>query len=361
MFDNGFLGGVHTAYTAVEARHIANRMLGHRLVTKQSGPDGKPCNRVMVTKHCKAEAEKYVCMLLDRHTAAPVILSSPAGGVDVEDALQHAPGLIHRQVVDAVRGPTDDELDAVVARLGLPADQPLHQQARTMLRQLYDMFVSCDALQVEVNPLAVTSSSTTATALLPLDLKVEIDDNAAFRQTELAAQRDWTQLDPRETTANQRGLSFVALDGDIGSIVNGAGLSLATMDLLHDRGGKPANFLDLGGGSTQQHMELALHILSTDPAVRVIFVNIFGGILRCDVIALGLLAFLHKCVTKPKPIVVRLEGTCVEEAMRLLEDSGWRVAGVRHMDAAAFRAVRMAEIVRLAESADISVSFDLGL
>ena len=126
-------------------------------------------------------------------------------------------------------------------------------------------------------------------------------------------------------------------------------------------GGRPANFLDLGGGSTQQHMELALHILSSDPSVHVIFVNIFGGILRCDVIALGLLAFLHKCVSRPKPIVVRLEGTNVEEAMRLLEESGWRVAGVRHMDRAAFRAVRMAEIVRLAESADISVSFDLGL
>ena len=361
VFDNGFKGGVHTAHTPMEARRIASQMLGHRLVTKQSGPEGKPCHFVMITKHYKVEAEKYLSILLDRHIGAPVLLSSPAGGVDVEDTLLHTPDLIHRQVVDVLCGPTDEQLAAVVASLGLPSDTRLHHQARAMLRHLYEMFVYCDALQIEINPLAVTSSSTAATQLLPLDLKVDIDDNAAFRQSQLAQQRDWTQLDPREATAQQRGLSFVALNGDIGSIVNGAGLSLATMDLIHHHGGQPANFLDLGGGSTQQHMELALHILSSDPSVRVIFVNIFGGILRCDVIAMGLLGYLHKCVTKSKPIVVRLEGTNVEEAMRLLEDSGWRVAGVRHMDAAAFRAVRMADIVKLAESADISVSFDLGL
>ena len=277
MFDNGFIGGVHTARTPGEARHIASQMLGHRLVTKQSGPEGKPCNSVMVAKRYHVEAEKYLCLLLDRHIGTPVLLSSPAGGVDVEDTLHHTPDLVHKQVVDPVRGPTDDELAAVVARLGLPADVQLHHQARTLLRRLYDMFAHSDALQIEINPLAVASSSAAATTLLPLDLKVEIDDNAAFRQPQLAQQQDWSQLDPREAQAQQRGLSFVALDGDIGSIVNGAGLSMATMDLLHQHGGRPSNFLDLGGGSTQQHMELALHILSSDPSVRVIFVNIFGA------------------------------------------------------------------------------------
>ena len=361
VFDNGFKGGVHTAHTPTEARHIASRMLGHRLVTKQSGAEGKPCHHVLLAKQCRVEAEKYLCLLLDRQADSPVLLCSPAGGVDVEESLHYTPELVYRETVDAVRGPSDEQLAAVVARMGLPADAQLHQQARALLRSLYDMFTSCDALQIEVNPLAVTSHSSAASTLLPLDLKVEIDDNAAFRQPQLAAQRDWTQLDPRESTANQRGLSFVALDGGIGSIVNGAGLSLATMDLIRSHGGRPANFLDLGGGSSQQHMELALQLLSDDPSVRVIFVNIFGGILRCDAIALGLLSYLHRAVTRPKPVVVRLEGTNVEEAVRLLEDSGWRVAGTRHMDAAACKAVRAAELVRLAESADIRVSFDLGL
>ena len=361
VFDNGFTGGVHTATTPSEARHIASQMLGHRLVTKQSGSDGKPCHSVMVSKRYTVEAEKYLCLLLDRHSEAPVFLSSPAGGVDIEDTLHHTPDLVHKQPVDATRGPTEDELGKVAATLGLPDDPQLHHQARMLLRRMYDMFVSCDALQIEINPLAVTSSSTAASALLPLDLKVEIDDNAAFRQPQLAQQRDWSQLDSREAQANQRGLSFVALSGDIGSIVNGAGLSLATMDLIHQHGGRPANFLDLGGASSQQHMELALQLLSNDPTVRVILINIFGGILRCDVIALGLLAYLHRRVSRAKPVVVRLEGTNVEEAMRLLEESGWRVAGVRDLDAAAFRAVRVADIVQLAESADIAVSFDLGL
>lgn len=328
-FASGLQGGVHVA-KATDAPALAEKMLGGTLITKQTGPKGKPVNTIYIAKKMKLKREMYFAILLDRKTAGPVMIGCGEGGTSIEDLAERYPDKIIKIPVDIRTGVTDEKALQMVEGLGVTTDK---KAAAEQIKGLYKLFAERDCTMVEVNPLAET-----AEGLLAADAKLGFDDNAAFRQKDLFAMRDESQEDPREVAAAKYDLNYIGLDGNIGCMVNGAGLAMATMDIIKAHGGAPANFLDVGGNASEDQVVAAFKILTEDPQVKAILVNIFGGIMRCDVIASGIVNAAKKVVVNV-PLIVRLEGTNVEEGKRILSTSDVKIIAASDLDDAATKAV----------------------
>jgi succinyl-CoA synthetase beta subunit len=325
-------GGVRLAHSVEEVRENAGEMLGKTLVTVQTGPAGKQVNRLYVTDGVDIAREFYLALLVDRSTSRVAFVVSTEGGMNIEDVAHSTPEKIHSFSVDPATGFQPHHGRAVAAALGLDGD--LSRQAQKTAALLYDAFIGTDASQIEVNPLAVTTDG----RLLVLDAKVGFDSNAMFRHKDLEALRDETEEDPMEREASKYDLAYIKLDGNIGCMVNGAGLAMATMDIIKLNGAFPANFLDVGGGASREKVTAAFKIILSDPAVKGILVNIFGGIMRCDIIAEGIVAAAREVDLKV-PLVVRLEGTNVEEGKQILADSGLAIVPANDLGDAARKIV----------------------
>lgn len=314
-FKNGFKGGVHVVKSPDEVREIAIKMLGQTLVTHQTGSTGRLVNKVLLAESADIAREIYFAILLDRATAAPIVVASTEGGVEIETVAAKSPEKIIREPVDPLAGLQPFQTRKLAKQLGFEASQL--RAATKLFDGLYRAFIGCDCSMVEINPLVVSTNGD----VLALDAKFNFDDNALYRHPEIAAMRDTAEEDPREVEASRHGLNYIGLNGDIACLVNGAGLAMATMDIIKFYGGSPANFLDVGGGATEEQVTEAFKILIADKNVQAILVNIFGGIMRCDVIAQGIIS-AAKTVKLSVPLVVRLEGTNVEAGKKLLKESG---------------------------------------
>ena len=308
-------GGVRLARSAEEVQAAATDMLGNTLVTVQTGEHGKQVGRLYVTDGADIAKEFYLALLVDRGAGEIALVASTEGGMDIEHVAEHTPERIHTFLIDPAAGIQPHHGRSVAFALGLTGD--LARQCHATVAQLYDAFVSTDASQIEINPLATTTDG----KLLVLDAKISFDSNALFRHPDIMALRDLTEEDPAEVEASKYDLSYIKLDGTIGCMVNGAGLAMATMDIIKLNGAEPANFLDVGGGATKEKVTEAFKIILSDHNVRGILVNIFGGIMRCDIIAEGIIA-AAKEVNLAVPLVVRLEGTNVELGKQILAESG---------------------------------------
>ena len=335
-----------------QARHFAEQMLGQELVTKQA-PNGIICNKVLLMERMYMRREMYLSILMDRASQGPLMVASPIGGTSIEDVAASNPEVIFTQPIDITVGLTDDQCQNMATNLGLEPGTTGHEKAITLMHNLYNMFVANDCTQVEVNPLAETPEGD----IVVCDAKVNFDDNAEFRQSSIFARRDTTQEDPREVDASKYDLNYIGLDGTIGCMVNGAGLAMSTMDIIQLKGGSPANFLDVGGGATEAQVQKAFEILNADKQVKAILVNIFGGIMRCDVIATGIIN-AAKEIGISKPIVIRLQGTNVNEAKTLIEGCGFRMILADDLEDAAVKAVGVAEIASQAEKIQVGVKFE---
>jgi len=333
VFDNGFKGGVHLCKTPNEARAFAEKMLGHKLITKQTSAEGSPVNKLMIAQSVDLARELYFAILMDRAYKGPVLVASPQGGMDIEAVAHETPELIFKEAIDITTGVKPEQTRRLAEKLGFTAEDKI-RDAQEQMSRLYDLFLSLDATQVEVNPFAETTDG----KVYAVDAKINFDDNAAFRQQDVFAQGDSSEDDPREVAANKVGLNYVGMDGNIGCMVNGAGLAMATMDIIKLYKGTPANFLDVGGGANEQQVTEAFKILTSDKHVKAILVNIFGGIMRCDTIAQGIIA-AAKQVKLSIPLVVRLEGTNVALGKDLLEKSGLPIITASDLDDAAQKAV----------------------
>jgi len=308
-------GGVRLAHSIDEVREHAEEMLGKTLVTVQTGPAGKQVQRLYITDGVDIAKEFYLALLVDRETGRVAVVASTEGGVEIEKVAHETPEKITTITIDPATGLMPHHGREVAAALGLAGD--LAKQAGRVLAKLYDAFLGTDASQIEVNPLAVTDKG----QLMVLDAKVGFDSNADFRHPDLQQLRDLSEEDPMEIEASKYGLSYIKLDGSIGCMVNGAGLAMATMDIIKLEGAEPANFLDVGGGASKEKVTAAFKIILSDPAVKGILVNIFGGIMRCDIIAEGIVAAARE-VQLNVPLVVRLEGTNVQQGKDILAQSG---------------------------------------
>lgn len=329
-FTNGLQGGVHIIKTS-EVEDYASKMLGGTLVTKQSGPAGKPVNTLLLAKKMDLRKEFYFAIMMDRSSQGPLIIACSEGGTSIEDLAESSPEKIVKVPINILEGPTDADIETVVTGLGCSGDKA---KAGEQIRALYQLFVDRDCTMVEVNPLAEDAEGN----LIAADAKIGFDDNANFRQKDIFAQRDDTQEDPREVAAGKWDLNYIGLDGNIGCMVNGAGLAMSTMDIISLNGGSPANFLDVGGSATTDQIKAAFEIITTDPAVKAILVNIFGGIMQCDIIAQGIIE-ASKSLDLKVPIIVRLEGTNVEKGKALLDGSGLALISADDLDDAAKKAV----------------------
>jgi succinyl-CoA synthetase beta subunit len=335
-FKNGFKGGVHVRKTPDEVRDVAAKMLGQILVTHQTGPDGRLVNKVLVAESADIAREIYFAILLDRATAAPLIVASTEGGVEIEAVAAKSPEKIVREPIDPLSGLQPYQARKLASQLGLESSQL--KNASKLFDGLYRTFIAYDCSMVEVNPLVVTNKG----EVLALDAKFNFDDNAVYRHSEIAAMRDVAEEDPREVEASKHGLNYIGLDGDIACLVNGAGLAMATMDIIKFYGGEPANFLDVGGGATEEQVTEALKILIADKHVKAILVNIFGGIMKVDVIAQGIIN-AAKSIKVAVPLIVRLEGTNVERGKQLLKESGVELIAADDLADAAQKAVAAAK------------------
>jgi succinyl-CoA synthetase beta subunit len=335
VFKNGFKGGVHVRRTPEEVREVAAKMLGQILVTHQTGPAGREVNKVLVAQSAEIAREIYFAILLDRETAAPLIVASPEGGVEIETVAAKSPKKIIREAIDPLAGLQPFQTRKLAKQLGFDSSQL--KSASKLFEGLYRTFVAFDCSMIEVNPLVVTTKGN----VLALDAKFNFDDNALYRHPDIAALRDVAEEDPREVEASKHGLNYIGLDGNIACLVNGAGLAMATMDIIKFYGGEPANFLDVGGGATEEQVTEAFEILISDKKVKAILVNIFGGIMKCDVIAQGIVN-AAKTVKLSVPLVVRLEGTNVERGKQLLKESGVALIAADDLADAAQKAVAAA-------------------
>lgn len=351
-FDNGFKGGVKLAFTEDDVHDVASKMLGHRLITKQTGEKGVICNEVMIVERLYPRREFYFAIMLERAYGGPVLLASSVGGVNIEEIAAENPEAIITEPIDMVNGVTTDQAKRVATKLGF--SEGSIDEASLMIQRLYSTFIKNDAIMLEINPFVEDNTG----KVLCLDAKCRFDDNAQFRQKEIFDSRDWSQSDIRECQASQSNLNYIALDGDIGCLVNGAGLAMATMDIIKLHGGNPANFLDVGGGATAKQVTEAFRIISSDPKVQAILVNIFGGIMRCDIIAEGIIQAAETLDLKT-PIIVRLQGTRVEDAQALIHASNMRIHARDDLDEAARLACKISQIVSLAKQADVGVNFEL--
>lgn len=333
-FKNGFKGGVHVAKSD-EAENIAGKMLGQILVTKQTGPEGKPVNKVYICQKLSLANEMYLAITLDRVSAGPVIISCRKGGTSIEDLAEKYPDMIIKVPIDIFKGITDEDAAKVVEGLALKlADR---DASIDQVKKLYGLFCETDCTLLEINPIAETVDG----QLVAADAKMNFDDNAAYRQKDIFALRDKSQEDPREVSAAEADLNYIGLDGEIGCMVNGAGLAMATMDIIKLHGGTPANFLDVGGNASEGQVVEAFKILTSDDKVKAILVNIFGGIMKCDVIASGIVNAAKEVQLKV-PVVVRLEGTNVDLGKSILKESGMTLITAENLDDAAENAVKAA-------------------
>jgi malate-CoA ligase subunit beta len=328
----GKAGGVKLCTSEHQVEEAADGLFGKRLITQQTGPSGKTVYRVYVEGAVAIKREIYLGLVLDRKSERVMVVASSAGGMEIEEIAERQPSSIIRSVVEPAVGMPAFQAREIAFGLGL--DPALIQQAVTTILGCYKAFEELDATMVEINPLAVTEDN----RLIALDAKISFDDNALFRLPHIAELRDKSQEDPRETRANDRGLSYVGLDGSIGCIVNGAGLAMATMDMIKAAGGEPANFLDIGGGATPERVAKAFRLVTSDENVRAILVNIFAGINRCDWVAEGIVMALQKNPLN-MPVVVRLAGTHVEEGRKILARSGLPIIRAATLAEAANRAV----------------------
>jgi succinyl-CoA synthetase beta subunit len=325
-------GGVRLAKSAEEVRAHAEEMLGKTLVTIQTGEGGKQVQRLYITDGVDIAQEFYLALLVDRETGRIAVVASTEGGMDIEAVAHDSPEKIHTITIDPATGLMPHHGRAMAAALGLTGD--LAKQAANVLAKTYDAFLKTDASQIEINPLAVTDDG----KLLVLDAKVGFDSNAMFRHKDLMELRDLTEEDPQEVEASKYDLAYIKLDGDIGCMVNGAGLAMATMDIIKLNGAFPANFLDVGGGANKEKVTAAFKIILADPAVKGILVNIFGGIMKCDIIADGIVAAAREVDLKV-PLVVRLEGTNVQQGKDILANSGLPIVAANDLGDAAAKIV----------------------
>lgn len=338
-FKNGFQGGVHLANTPQQVRDIAAQMLGQTLVTYQTGPQGKVVNKVLVAEAKSISHEYYFAIVIDRSAGVPTVVASSRGGVDIETVAKETPEFIVREPIDPLIGLQPYQSRTIAKRLGF---RSTHLRAASQVFDaVYRLFVSCECTLVEINPLVLTPTG----EVLALDAKIGFDENALFRHPEIAALRDPTEEDPREVEASKYNLNYIGLDGSIACLVNGAGLAMATMDIIQYHGGQPANFLDVGGGANQEQVTEAFKILLSDRNVKAILVNIFGGIMKCDVIAQGIINAVRS-VNLTVPLVVRLEGTNVELGKQLLQQSNLTIITAEDLNDAAQKAVAAAKSVR---------------
>ena len=325
-------GGVRIARNSAEAKTHAEDMLGKILVTKQTGDAGKQVNKLYIEAGCSIAREFYLSLLIDRATCKIMLMASGEGGMDIETLAQEQP----EKIIYAHFEPAVGFSDYIARKVGFAMDIKIENiKAFTdFLRNLYECFVKIDASMIEINPMVLTKSG----GIIALDSKIDIDDNALFCHDDIVAMRDETEEDPSESEAKQHDLNYITLDGEIGCMVNGAGLAMATMDIIKIYGSSPANFLDVGGSATAERVEKAFEIILRDPNVKLILVNIFGGIMRCDTIAEGIIN-AAKNITLSVPLVVRLEGTKVEEGLKLLKDSKLDIITATSLDEAASRSV----------------------
>ena len=339
VFKSGLKGGVHLCKTASQARESAKAMLGRVLVTHQTGPEGRVVHKVLVAESVEIKRELYFAILLDRAISAPLIVASTEGGVEIETVAANTPDKIIREPVHPAFGLQPFQTRKLAKRLGFASAEM--RAACKLFTGLYKLFIECDCSMVEVNPLVVTTGG----EVLALDAKFNFDDNALFRHGEILAMRDVAEEDPREVEASKFNLNYIGLDGNIACLVNGAGLAMATMDIIKHYGGEPANFLDVGGGANEQQVTEAFKILIADMKVKAILVNIFGGIMTCDVLAQGIINAVHyleKNEERMVPLVVRLEGTNVKLGRKMLDESGLQIIAADDLADAAKKVVEVA-------------------
>ena len=331
-FTNGFQGGVHLIESPEQAGELAGKMLNQTLVTAQTGEAGKLVSKVMVAEAVDITHEYYLAILMDRATCRPVVVVSTEGGMSIEDVAHNTPEKIVRQFVHPLLGLQSYEVRKLTASLGLTGD--IAKQFAKLLGNLYKLFITCDCAMLEINPLVTTPDG----RVLALDAKFGFDDNALYRHPDIVAMRDKSEEDPREVAASEYDLNYIGLDGNIACLVNGAGLAMATMDIIKHYGGDPANFLDVGGGASKEQVTAAFKIILGDPNVKGILINIFGGIMDCNIIAEGVIA-AAKETGLPIPLVVRLEGNNVEMGKATLAASGLDIVTAGDMSDAARKIV----------------------
>lgn len=329
-------GGVKVAKSLEEVRELASQILGMTLVTHQTGPKGKLVQRLLIEEGADIQKEYYVGMVIDRATQRVALMASSEGGMDIETVAANTPELIHKVFIDPATGLTDAEGEDIARKIGMP--EAAVKEACKFMQGLYNAFVDTDASLAEINPLIRTSDN----RVIALDAKFNFDSNALYRHPEIVALRDLSEEDPDEIKASEFGLTYISLDGNIACLVNGAGLAMATMDIIKLYGGSPANFLDVGGGATTERVTEAFKIMLANPRVKAILVNIFGGIMRCDVIANGVVA-AAKQVELKVPLIVRLEGTNVDLGKKILAESGLPIISANGMADAAEKAVNAAK------------------
>jgi succinyl-CoA synthetase beta subunit len=329
-------GGVKLAKAPGEAEQIAKQMIGMTLITHQTGPEGRAVGRVLVEEGLQIDRELYLSLVIDRAAARPVIIASAAGGMDIEEVAASQPDKILREYVDPATGIVPFQARKLAFAMGL--EGAVVQKLVKLLEVVYRAFLETDASMIEINPLILTRGG----ELLALDAKVTFDDNALYRHPDLRDLRDLSEEDPLEVEASKFSLNYIRLDGNIGCMVNGAGLAMATMDIIKLAGGEPANFLDVGGGANAEQIRNAFKILMSDKNVRAVLINIFGGILRCDILAQGVIAAVKELGVLV-PIVIRMEGTNVEDGKRLLKESGLNFATADSMGEAAEKVVSLAK------------------
>lgn len=332
----GKAGGVKLAKSAAEAKQIAEELLGKTLVTHQTGPEGKEVKKIFVEQGCDIDNELYVAFVVDRAAQRVSVMASSEGGMEIEEVAEKTPEKIITEVIDPVTGLLPFQARNIAFAIGIPKEAM--GKFGKALTGLYNAFVGTDADMAEINPLVLTKDND----VIALDAKMSFDSNAFFRQKPVEELRDLDEEDAKEIEASHHSLSYIALDGDIGCMVNGAGLAMGTMDIVKLHGGNPANFLDVGGGATKEQVAAAFKIITSDPSVKAVLVNIFGGIMKCDIIAEGIIAAAKELELKV-PVVVRLQGTNVEEGRALLKESDLNLIAVETMEEAADKVVEAAK------------------
>ena len=325
-------GGVKVAKSPAELEAFAKDIFGMQLITHQTGPEGQKVRRLLIEEGADIKKELYIGMVVDRGTQRVALMASSEGGMDIEEVAAHTPEKIHTIFIDPMKGLLDKDADSVATKIGVPAE--LVPQARVLLQGLYRAFDETDASLAEINPMVVTGDG----RVVALDAKMNFDSNALYRHPEITALRDLDEEDPNEIAASKFDLSYISLDGNIGCLVNGAGLAMATRDIVKLYGGSPANFLDVGGGATTEKVTEAFKLMLNNSNVKAILVNIFGGVMKCDVIAEGVVAAARE-VKLSVPLVVRLEGTNVELGKKILVDSGLPIISASNMADAAAKVV----------------------
>ncbi|KAG1708534.1 Succinate--CoA ligase [ADP-forming] subunit beta, mitochondrial [Nymphon striatum] len=352
VFESGLKGGVKIVFDPEEVKDMAGQMIGNKLHTKQTGDKPQLCQKVMVCERLYTRREYYCAIMLERSHNGPVIVASSQGGMDIEEVAKDTPSAIIMERINIKTGITLEQATDIAERLGFP--RRCVSQAAEILVNIYKMMVKLDATMVEINPMAEDSTG----RVYCLDAKCRFDDNAEYRQKDLFKLRDWSQEDEREKIANEINLNYISLDGDIGCLVNGAGLAMATMDIIKLHGGTPANFLDVGGGATASQVTEAFKLITSENDVNAILVNIFGGIMSCDVIAEGIILAAGQLNLKI-PIVVRLQGSEVDAAKKKIAESNLKILACDNLDEAAKLVVKLSTIVGIARDVSVDVQFEL--